>query len=90
MHNETRQVLDFLDSATKSFAQDRTQNDGFYRGTGDRLRTGALAALVSLGIAISANLEKLVRHLDSIQDTLSDVADSIAVIESRTDDEARK
>ena len=83
MHNETKQVLDFLDSATKSFVRDLNPNEGFHRGTGDRLTTGALAALVSLGITISANLEKLVRHLDSIQDSLSDLADTVAVVETR-------
>lgn len=87
MHNETRQVLDFLDSATKSFVRDLNPNEGFHRGTGDRLTTGALAALVSIGISISANLEKLVGHLDSIQETLSDLTDSVCAIEARKDDE---
>ena len=83
MHNETKQVLDFLDSATKSFARDLNTEEGFFRGTGERLTVGALAAIVSLGISISANLEKLVRHLDSIQDSLSDLADTVAVVETR-------
>lgn len=40
--------------------------------------------LILLKRAVAA-LEKIAKHLDSVQDCVSDLADSVAVIETRTE-----